>query len=338
MDDSPHGLLTHLEHAESIVTTLSANVLVECTEKLYYALYARIVIEMANVELCSSFQTDLRSLAKREPYILPHPIQAYKILLIFKEALDSQVVCTGFDKRIMRPYQEDFVARTTPKCMEMAQVTDDFLGYRRHVMGVVADSTSLFRVKWAGLSEMYKLPPGNVLMVLSEKYLSFRPKLNIQYDISPKDLPFIDVTAVGSDEWELRRIRCNRDATLAKLESRGVGEVRQEKYDDCLMDYLKEKKCVCASSCECTYQCTYDCERFCPCSEYVMRIMLAEKRKYPGKHSFPLRCISLAAALFEKLATMRTDIPDSELNKEGERAIQLLEREVHIQRAAAAMK
>ncbi|RJE22186.1 hypothetical protein PHISCL_05472 [Aspergillus sclerotialis] len=337
MDHSPHGLLANIEHAESIVTTLSANALIECTEKLYYALYARVVIEMANVELCSSFQTDIRSLAKREPYILPHPVQAYKILLIFKEALDSQKVCSGFDKRIMRQYQEDFVTRTAPKCIEAAQVTDDFLGYRRHIMGVLTDSSSLFRVKWAGLSEMYKMPPGNVLMVLSEKYLPFRPKLDIQYDILPRDLPFIDVTAVDSDKWEQRRIRCNRDATLAKLESRGVGEVRQEKYADCLMDYLKEKKCVCASTCECTYYCTYDCERFCPCSEYVMRIMLAEKRKYPGKHSFAIRCINLANALFEKLATMRTDIPDSELNKEGERAIQLLEREVRIQRDAMAM-
>ena len=304
-------------------------------EDLYYALYARIVVEMANVELCSAFNIDVRRLnLAKDAFVLPHPEHLYKLLVRFKSVLDSPEVCSVLDMRAVKDRQGEIIRRTAQKVTDLASASNDVLGYRQFIMDIVNDEGSAFRQKWAGLSRIYQMPPDEVLMVWSEKYLTIMPKPMAQWDVSSSDLPFTNPDNVNPRVWEFDRVNAHRAATLAKLEGKSVGEVRR-RDDHCsqrLITFVREKKCICLSSCTCAWPCTNDAERLCPCSEPMMRLLLSQNRKKPGDKPFWLRCASLARAIFEGFSATRVDVADGEMTTEVDCAIQLFEHEIEIER------
>lgn len=330
-----NDILFNLRRAEGVVPCGTAVSFILSLEDLYYALYARIVMEMANVELCSTFNIDVRRLnIVKDTFVLPHPEQLYRLLVRFKTVLDSPEVCSVLDMRAVKERQAEIIRRAAQKVTDIASSSNDVLGYRQFILSIVSDKDSAFRQKWAALSHIYQMPSDEVLMVWSEKYLTIMPKPMAQWDIPSSDLPFINPKNVDPDAWERDIITAHRAATLAKLEGKSVGEVRR-RDDHCsqrLISFVKEKKCICLSSCTCSSTCTNDAERLCPCSEAMIRLLLSQNRKRPGDKPFWLRCASLARAIFEGFSATRVDVADAEMTTEVECAIQLFEHEIEIER------
>lgn len=333
-ENSRSGIALHIKRAEEVMTSNSADVLIEAVEGLYYSLQARLITEMASVELCSSFTLDVHHLRIKDTFTLPHPRQLYNIFLSFKETLDSPTVCCALDSQTLKEHEESFILRSIEKVAQSAFTTDDFLGYRRFIMGVMADKSSSFNRKWMGLSHVYQMPPPDVLLDHSEQYLSIVPKATGQYDVPASELPFVDLTTIDSDEWNHEMISSHRSATLAQLERRSVGEIRREDRRRTVMEHVREKRCVCFSACVCATECTNTVDRQCPCAERTLRMLLALGRQVPGNKPLGLRCASLARAAFEGLALTKGNT-ESELAAEVDRAIQAFENEVWVQRDAS---
>lgn len=332
-ENSRSSIALHVKCAEEIVTSNSTSALIETVENLYYTLQARLIMEMANVELCSSFTLDIHHLRIRDTFTLPHPRQLYNILLAFKEALDSPTVCSVLDSHMLKEHEDDFIRRSIEKVAESAFASDDFLGFRRFIMGIITDKSSSFNRKWTGLSHVYHMPPPDVLMAHSEKYLSIVPKTD-QHDVPASELPFVDLATINAREWDRETILAHRSATLAKLESRSVGEVRREDRRRPLMDFVREKRCVCFLACVCAGECTNVVERQCPCAERMLRMLLSQDRQVPGSKPLGSRCDSLARATFEGLSAVNSG-KDSDLAAEFDRAVPAFENEIWVQREAA---
>lgn len=288
-------------------------------------------MELANVDLCSAFHMDVRQLNATERFMLPSPLQLYNTLLVFKEALDSPTICSRLDKKVVRAFQGEIIKHASSKYAEMDADADPF-GYRRLILGIVNDTASSFCAKWGNLSDVYMMPPTDVLTTLSERYLALFPKMAVKHDIPSSELPFIDPESVPEEEWEKLRRTSHHDSAMAILISKCIGWVRRDEAKRSVIDFVKEKKCVCEDKCTCSVKCTFDPERFCPCAEYMMRIMLSQARKTGADMDFEVRCTSLATAIFQSLCALRSDLPHNELTLEADRVIKLFDNEIRVQR------
>ncbi|KAK2807556.1 hypothetical protein FQN50_005424 [Emmonsiellopsis sp. PD_5] len=196
LDSSPTGIKFHISRVESQMDQDSTTELLSTVEDLYYALYARLNIEIANVQLCESFQLDIRKMALRKNNLtatsvaadnhLPEPALINMIFQACKRILRSEDICGFLDREIIHQHQAEYVQRAVEayaaarrRSLDEVEVHDvdvDVLGYRRHIERLVADPNSEFRAQWSGLNPIYKYAPGMVLATLSEKYLALQPK------------------------------------------------------------------------------------------------------------------------------------------------------------------
>lgn len=362
LDDSPMGFVFHIKRAEEAILINSLPQLKEVVENLYYAVYSRLVVEMANVDLCSSFTVKIRCMTAKDVFALPEPGQMYKIFLACKEILDSPSIHSHLNTATIHACQKGFFHRlanklsTTPGFSsdnssdddnnnddDVDDDDDDTMSYRRHIISEISSGIPPFCNKWLRLSAVYHMPSAQVLALLSEKYLSIMPKAPITGEIPVSDLPFVNPDTIRRDVWERQIIQDHRQATLAKLEGKSIGDIRREDSDSSssssarLMGFAKERKCVCASTCTCAFDCTLDVERPCPCAPRMMRVLLAGRRRGPGAAlAFAARCSGLAKAIFDGLAVMSREVSEAEVVKELGRSLVLLEEEVRKERAAAA--
>ncbi|EAW08441.1 uncharacterized protein ACLA_031740 [Aspergillus clavatus NRRL 1] len=336
LDETSDDLLAHIRAAEAAVDTDSLPELIEITENLYYSLYARLIMEIANVELCSYFDLDLRRMVIKEVFTLPEPGHLIKILITFKDFLDAREVCVDLDRTLLKERQREIIRRATARMAITGFSTHDLVGYRTFTVRIVSDDTHPFCQKWRGLAYLYQMPGVETLTLFSEKYLTIMPKVMFTGGYPMTDLPFTNRNAIAPDVWERETILDNRTATLAKLESKTIGDIRRQDTRRRLIDYVKEHKCICRSSCKCSADCTMDVEQPCPCSERILCIALAQRRRGAGEQDFGPRCGSLARALFEGLAMVSRDVAHYELVAQLNHAMQLLEEEVGKQRHAAA--
>lgn len=328
------GFLFHIKRAEDYVRSVSLAELKEMVENLYYAVYARLIAEMANVELCSSFTVDIRRASAKDTIALPEPSHMYKIFLSCKEILDSPSICSELNKHTIQVCQENFIRRIANRMSSGGFSLDDVLGYRRHIVTEVSNELSPFCQKWRRLSVLYRMPAAEILAFLSEKYLSIMPKFPIAEEIPISDLPFINPDTIRPDVWERQIIQDNRQATLAKLEGKSIGDIRRENNGRRLLDFIKERKCVCPSTCDCAHDCTMNVERPCVCAPRMMRIMVAKQRRGPGAQPLGVRCSGLAKAIFDGFVVITRDIGDSQMVAELSIALQLLEEEIQTERMA----
>ncbi|KAL4999244.1 hypothetical protein BDV10DRAFT_193708 [Aspergillus recurvatus] len=332
LDNTPDGILAHLKRAEELVASNSITDLIDNTESLYYALYARLIMEIAAADLCASFTLEVRRLATNSAFILPEPSQLCKILFMCKQALDGSTICVNLNKELVRQHQLDYIRRTADKIQDAGFVLDDLIGYRQHAIRVVSDKLSDFCRKWGKVTVLYEMPPGDVLALQSEKYLSLSPKSAVQQVVPLLRLPFIEPDTIPPVIRERDVIMDNRQATLAKLEGKCVGEARRTEGRRRLIDLVRERKCICRSVCICAHDCTQDVERYCPCSERLLSLMVAKRRNSVGPLPFGPRCSALAKAIFHGIASVRPDADDMELTAEIDRAIMIFVEEVRKQR------
>lgn len=336
LDNMPDGLLYHVARAEEVLSSDSIASLVDAVEGLYYALFARLIMEMANVDLCSCFHLNLHGLASKASCTLPEPTHLFKILLFCKRILVSPAICPKINTELVRQHQSAYVRVAISRSESMGIFPDDLLGYRRDIMGLVSNSSSAFRRKWTNGILIYEMPPEEILTALSEKYLTLTPKVAFRDELPASELPFVHSELADPEIWERELIKDHRQATLAKLEGKSIGDVRREDERRRLCDYVKEYKCVCRSSCSCACDCTLDPERPCPCAERQMRVLVVKRRKGISPREFGARCSSLAKAVFQGFSCLRRDVEDQEIAKEFDRALLLFAEEIQKQRVIAA--
>ncbi|KAL4967968.1 uncharacterized protein BDV14DRAFT_207030 [Aspergillus stella-maris] len=337
LDEGPDGIVAHMKRAEELVISNSITDLVDNTESLYYALYARLIMEIAGADLCASFTLEFRRLPIKSAFILPEPSQLCKILFVCKQTLDTTTMCVNLNKDLVTEHQKLYIRRTTDKLLKTGFILDDLIGYREHALGVVNNKSSDFYRKWSKSSVLYQMPPGNVLALQSEKYLSLTPKLAVQQAVPALNLPFIEPSTVPAEIWHREIILDHRQATLAKLEGKCVGEARRDEGRRRLLDFVRERKCICRSVCICSLECTQQVERCCPCAERMLSLMVAQRRNSVGPLPFGPRCSALAKAAFQGIASVRSDADDQELSMEIDRAILIFTEEIRKQRSAGAI-
>lgn len=325
-----------LMRAEAEIRTESLATLIEIVENLYYALYARIVLEMANVELCSCFNVGMRAVTSYPVMVLPDANHLYRIFLICKDALDSPGICQDLQEDLVLQLQEEYIDRFIWSESQKDFTVDDLLGYRRYALSIVSDRTSAYCDKWEGLTSYFRHTPPEIITLLSEKYLAVVAKRKAVDDIPYNDLPFFNLKAVDPEAWERDVIQDHRIATLAKLEGRTVGEERREDPKIRLLSAVKQQKCICTAVCSCAYDCTYDIEHHCPCAERQLRIMLLRRRKVTDRYNFVNVANSIARIGFEGLAAIRHDVEDEEMVIELGHLFELFDLAIHKERLAAA--
>jgi hypothetical protein len=336
LDDAPGGILARLKDAEAVVNTDSLVELIEVTEKLYYSLYARLVMEIANVELCGHFDLNLRRMLIKETFTLPETSHLRDIFITFKDVLDAPEICSGLDYDLVKQHQDSIISHATDKLTITGFSVHDLIGYRTSTVKIVSDETHPFVLKWRGLVYLYQMPGVETITVMSEKYLTIMPKVTATDDFPATELPFVDRDSIQPEIWQRENVLDNRQATLAKLEGRSVGDIRRDDGRRRLLDFVKEKKCICRSSCSCATDCTMNVVLPCPCSERILRIVLAKRHEGAGEQDFGPRCGSLARAFFEGLAMVSREVAHYELVADLHRAMQLFEEVVGKQRQAAA--
>lgn len=328
----------HIRRAESIIKSNTLSQLKETVENLYYAVYSRLVIEMANVELCSSFTTDTRQMTANDFQALPEPSHMYKIYLSCKEILDSPNIRSNLNANTIRVCQEAFFRRMASRLSDTTGLGLGFTydNYGEYVVKEVSNDQSPFCSKWLDLAAVYRMPSAQILAMLSEKYLAVIPQASVSDEIPIADLPFVNPNTIDPAASERQIIRDNRQATLAKLEGKSLGDIRREASSRParLFKFVQERKCVCSSACSCAIDCTMDVERACPCASRILRAFLVQLRRGPSTLSFASRCAGLAKALFDGLAVIRREISDADMIEGLRRSLQLIGDEIRKERGS----
>lgn len=320
-----------------MIQSTSLPQLKETVENLYYSVYARLLVEMANAELCSSFTADARHMSANDYHALPEPSQMYKIFLTCKEILDSPSVRSHLNANTIRVCQEGFFQRMASRLAD-ADFTYD--NYGEFVVNEVSNDQSAFCVKWLALAAVYRMPSAQILALLSEKYLAIIPKASVSDEIPIANLPFINPNTIDPVVWERQIIHDNRQATLAKLEGKSIGDIRREESERLvsLAKFVEERKCVCSSACTCAFDCTMDVERLCPCAPRMLRILLVQRGKEPATGlSFASRCAGLAKAVFDGLAVIHRDVSDTDLVEALRGSLQLIGEEIYKERVGSGL-
>ncbi|KAJ5683525.1 hypothetical protein N7462_006690 [Penicillium macrosclerotiorum] len=332
LDTAETGLMYWIERSEMEIRTDSLAVLIENVENLYYALYSRVIIEMAGIELCALFKIDSRPVTTRKQFYLPDPNHLYRIFLACKDLLDAPSVCECLQETVVSQWEEGYLRRLAIKQAESGFNPDDLLGYRRYALSIISDRTCAYVKKWNNLIPFFDTIPAEVLTVLSEKYFTIMPRVVMEDDVPAAELPFIDLKATNFAQWEKDLIQDHRIATLAKLNGTKVGEERRDEPKIQLLTMVKYHKCICIASCFCALACTYDVERPCPCSERHLRLMLARRSRGPGRFDFTTRANTVARACWQGLASLKRSLPDEVVLVELNETFDIFELEIQKER------
>lgn len=295
-------------------------------EELYYALFARLNIEIGNVQLCDGFRFDMRRMAgtaKRDD--LPEHSHLSLIFLACREVLMSEEVYGFLDRELIRQHQAHYVRWAIEKSAREGYYPKDQLGYRQYILRLVANPSSPAFLRWYGVNTKYKLAPAAALAALSEKYLTILPK-------SPEVLEHAakrrDSTTYMEDPETQERLRAlaNREASSSMLNGITVGEFRRIEGTLPLKEYAARRMCICFNFCVCARECTRKAARTCPCSAR-MSVICANQETEP-KRSFVDRYGDLAEAIFEGLCVTRKGITAERMAAELKTGLDLFHEEV----------
>ncbi|KAJ5155305.1 hypothetical protein N7492_008108 [Penicillium capsulatum] len=333
LDHSQTGLLFWIKRAEAEIRTDSLSNLIEIVENLFYVLYSRLVLEMANMELAALFKMATRPSTTHLKFVLPDPNHLYRIFLAFKDVLDAPSMCEAPRSDLISYYQERYIHRVTTHEATREISLDDVLGFRRYAVNVVSERPSSYYDKWEHLIPCFDSIPANIMAILAEKYLTVVPNVVPDDDVPLSDLPFYHLKMTDPEAWERDIIMDHRIATLAKLQGRSIGDERRDDRRVRLLPLSKQQKCICASICTCARDCTYDVERFCPCAERQLRIMLARRRKDTGGSGFMTRANTLGRAFFHGLSSLKPEVESQCINNQIHIALDLFELEIQKERA-----
>ncbi|KAJ5887765.1 hypothetical protein N7495_007806 [Penicillium taxi] len=312
LDNNENGFMYWIKRSERGIRTDSLRVLIESVENLFYTIYARLQLEMAAVELCDQLPVrEKRPSIDPRKFQLPGPVHLYRIYCTFKNILDHRSICEAPKDDIIALYQEDYIKRQISQNEDRTLFVSDTKEYRNVVLRVLIDKTSVFREKWDGLIPIFPSIPPKIMIFHSENYLTAFPKVTPEPDLHAVELPFLDLKTLDPIAWEKELILDNRQAALAILEGRVIGELRREDANYPAVFPVKYYKCICRSCCICAVRCTLAVEKPCPCARRQLRIEMAKLRRGPGRFDFVTRVTTLALSFWQGLVFMKRNV-DSE--------------------------
>lgn len=295
------------------MTASDSNNLLVAVEDLFYALIARLNIEVQNIDLCQSFHFDLRnmkpSLRFLEKKCLPEPRHLRLILEACIELLKSDYICGQLNTELIRAQETDYIQQTLEMGAQVGCFTNDPQGYRRYIASLITNPDSPYRVKWHGLNPIYDAAPSMILATLSEKYIGVLTKEKKDGLIEEEEekeeeqqrhqlLPANGLVERSQDE--MRHVLAHRESAYAILNNISVGEYRRREGQWQLGVYAKSNLCICFSLCSCSRRCTIKGARKCPCTSRLNSY--SSERRPDFKLSFIEKCSDLAATLFEGLS------------------------------------
>lgn len=319
MDEVQCDLAFNIAKAESLFDTQDKEALEKVADDMFHNLYARMMMAAANAELCTEFNLAVSRKLSSNKFGLPEAAHASSILWSIKRALDKLPGGSSFlQASKIKKYQQDLIKVASQQLAETNEHRrDDFLGYRHFTAKVLSDKSSSFYLKYGRLfKHIYVMPPGEVGVLASEKYLSFTPQDMSQTGTATDKLPFVDMKRVNEEAWVRQIILDNRLATLAKLEGKFIGQLRREESGSRpLIKFCREKKCVCSEICSCAEDCTHDVERVCPCAERMLRLQLFRCNRQPHMEGFAEHSSNIAKLAFEELTYINRETKDSEIGK-----------------------
>ncbi|CAI7615960.1 unnamed protein product [Penicillium glandicola] len=324
-DNSETGLTYWIKRSEQNVRTQKIAVLVDTVENLYYALYARLTIELASIELCGSYRVDLSALRIELPFLMPEADHLYRIVLAFKEVLDSPGICAILRRDVIAHFQKGYINHVMKKPSQTELPFFDPLGYRPFAMRTVSCRHGSYCEKWKGLIPFFNAIPAETMATMSEKYLTMTPVAIPPDDIALEDLPWIFPENVGMAVWDTDVVRDNRLADAAKMMGTTIGEERKKESTPGLYHLIRQQKCICKSICACSLECTLEIQRACPCAERHVRIMttkrgLAYRRNGP---TFAATASTTARMFFYGLSELRRDVKAADIADELDHAFEL---------------
>ncbi|KAJ5989565.1 hypothetical protein N7481_004775 [Penicillium waksmanii] len=333
--DSKTGLLHWIKRAEAGIRTGSLSNLIEIVENLFYALYARVVLEMAAIELCMQFKMEPRPRPECGKFYLPEPDHMYRIFLAIKDVLDSPTICERLYEFVVNAYQDSHLCSLVDQNVGTKFNLDDPTGYRRYVLGILNERNSQFNQKWGTLLPYSRNFPAELAIAISEKYCTVEPKVQLESDVPTDKLPFVDLKIAHFSMWAKDHTEDCRLASLGSLEGKMLGEMRRDDGKP-LLPLVQQHKCVCIPLCRCAGECTACPERHCPCSERQLRMMLARNRKGLSEIDFTTRANTLARASFERLAILKRNIRDGQLMSQLVEVVEGFELEILKERSSGS--
>jgi hypothetical protein len=300
-------------------------VLIDTVENLYYALYARVTIELASIELCGSYRVDLRALRIELPFLMPEADHLYSIVLAFKDVLDSPEICAIRRTDVIAYFQQGYINQVMKKKSEQELPFFDPLGFRPFAMRTVSYRHGSYCEKWKGIIPFFNGIPAETMATMSEKYLTMTPVTIPPDDVPLVELPWIYPDNVGMAVWDTDIVRDYRMSEAAKRLGTTIGEERKKEPTPGLYQLIRQRKCICKATCSCASECTQDVQRGCPCAERHVRIMttkrgLAQRRNGP---TFAATATTTARMFFHGLVELRRDVEPADIANELDQAFEL---------------
>ncbi|OQE38269.1 hypothetical protein PENCOP_c008G00896 [Penicillium coprophilum] len=324
-DTSSAGLPYWIKRSEQNVRSQKMDVLIDTVENLYYALYARITIELASIELCGSYRVDTSALRIELPLLMPEADHLYRIVLAFKNVLDSPEICAILRTDVIAQFQQGYIDQLMDKKSKPKFPCFDPLGYRPFAMKTVSYRHGSYCEKWKAVIPSFNSIPAETMATMSEKYLTMTPVTIPPDDIPLVELPWIFPEDVGMTVWDTDIVRDYRLATIAKQVGTTIGEERKKESAPGLYHLIRQGKCICGSICSCSSQCTEEVERGCTCAERHVRIMatkrgLAHRRNGP---TFAATATTTARMFFHGLSELRRIVEAADIANEMDQAFEL---------------
>ncbi|CAG7963839.1 unnamed protein product [Penicillium salamii] len=326
-DSSRLGLMHWTKQCEENAKSTDLKTLINIVENLFYSLYARVVIELASVELCIGFRPNPRSLASHRPFLLPEPAHLYRIIIAFKDALDAPNICANFRKDTALHFQQDYITQIADKIKTSADVPRDSAEYRLYAEGIVGNRNGPYCTKWKTLVTFFSVIPVRVMVLLSEHYLAVAPVSVMPDDIPFDELPFINPDQIEEKKRDAETKKDHHTATLAMLEGTTIGDERLKDPKFRIYYLAKQRKCVCPGLCRCAVECTQKVVRCCPCAERQVRVMKTKRdlRSISSDLDFETTAGTMARMCFYGLASLRCGVTDRQIWAELQRAFDLMD-------------
>lgn len=301
-------------------------VLIDTVENLYYALYACITIELASIELCGSFRIDTSALRIELPYLMPEADHLYRIVMTFKDVLDSPEICAILRKDIIDHFQREYVKHLITKEPSLDELPFDALRYRPFAKRTVSCRHGSYFQKWKGLIPCFDSIPAETMAAISDKYFTMHPVTIPPPDIPFEQLPWIFPEDIGMAIWDTDIVADRRMSKRAQELGTCIGEERKNSPTPSLYYLVRQRKCICDSICSCSLQCTLEVERPCPCAERVVRIMSTKRRLAHRKNgpTFAATASTTARMFFDGLAQLKRDVKATDIANELGKAFELL--------------
>ncbi|KGO57198.1 hypothetical protein PEX2_001720 [Penicillium expansum] len=325
-DNSKTGLTYWIQRSEENVRTQKMTVLIDTVENLYYALYARIMIELAAIELCGSYRIDTSAFRIEIPYLMPEADHLYRIVLAFKTVLNSPDICAIRRTDVIAHFQRGFINQLPKEKKGQDELPDfDPLGYRKFALKTVSYRHGSYCEKWKGFIPFFDSIPAKTMATLSEKYLKLTPVVIPPDNIPFVDLPWIHLGHVGKAVWG-KEVHNDFNLFRATQElGTTIGEERTKGIDPDLYTLARKRQCICSSICGCSWECTQDVQRPCPCAERHVRILLTKRalaKRWEGP-GFAITASTIARMFFDGLAQLKRDVEATDFANELSHAFEL---------------